>query len=354
MLLPDHDRYYTPTPVARLLVEAAGSTSIGTCFDSACGDGSLLLAAEDLLRPRVCVGLDLDRAGVARLSRRHPGWILSVGDALLPGSWSRTRARAAVDGCDLALLNPPFSMAAKKGVRVAAIERGLHCSVAMAHILLALFRTNAARCAAIVPDSLLYSDLDARARDLLHVHYALDEVVRLASSTFRGARPNATVVRLVRRRRPAKLTPLRAHSAGMPDGVTLVRGGLPTFEAEVSHRGVPYIHSTEIPLLGSRCERAALRRVLPIGRGLVSGDVVLLPRVGKPAREHMRAYRLSDHVQLSDCVIALCFDSRERAHAWARTLSGPAWTGLQNLYRGTGAPYVTVSRIANFLAALRD
>src|SRR5437899_2288820 len=136
----DLDRYYTPQDVARRVVEAAEIDAAARCLDSTCGDGSLLKAAKLIMPNVVCHGMDTDDTAIARLRRRHPEWVLSKADALAEASWRRAHAARRSVGCELALLNPPFSMEAQKGVTAMLSEGERRCSVAMAHIMTVLER----------------------------------------------------------------------------------------------------------------------------------------------------------------------------------------------------------------------
>jgi hypothetical protein len=352
MLRPDLDRYYTPAPIARRVVEACGATNVAKCLDTTCGDGSLLFAARDVLPKVLCIGMDLDRATVERLRRKEPDWILSRADALSCSSWRQAEAGKHGVGSDLALLNPPFSMATGKGIRVTLPDFAGRCSVAMAHVLVALGRAAPTTCSAVVPESLMFSDLDAPARAHLSKGYELRAVSGLRNCTFRGTRANALIVRFKRRDHPlvteGKKTKARSASAS---SVRLVRGGLPLFEAVSDAHGVRYLHSTEITAVVERTRLSRMRRVRPIPRGVVSGHVVLLPRVGVPVKGSVKAVSLGRRVQLSDCVMALCFESRAGALEWERALNR-RWRQLIALYRGTGARYTTVQRLQSWLCSV--
>lgn len=347
MLLPDLDQYYTPPTVARQLVELCGSARATKCLDTACGDGSLLGAARDVLPKVQCVGMDLDRRAVERLRRREPEWIISRGDALSSASWNQAEAAKCALGSDLALLNPPFSMASSKGIRVALPGFVGRCSIAMAHVIAVLCRANPARCSAIVPESFMFSDLDAAGRAVLAKRYEFGAVRGLRNSTFKGTRANALMVRF-KRRKGAAVVPAVSSMANSPRSVLLVRGGLPLFEAKSDRKGLPYLHSTELHDLARGVSPTKLRRVRPIARGVVSGNVILLPRVGVPTDGVAQAVALQDEVQLSDCVMALCFESRAVARRWERLLTHN-WQELVSLYRGTGARYTTVQRLRGWL-----
>ena len=292
--------------------------------------------------------MDLDRSTVERLRRREPRWVLSRANALSSSSWRQAEAGRRGVGSDLALLNPPFSMATTKGITVTLPDFTGRCSVAMAHVLVALSRAAPATCSAVVPESLMFSELDAPARAHLGEDYEFRSVCGLRNSTFRGTRANALIVRFRRREHPQPPT-REMRAAGTATALTLVRGGLPLFEAESYPRGVRYLHSTELVAVAHGCVLSRLRRVRQIPRGVVSGHVVLLPRVGVPLPGSVRAVSFEAPVQLSDCVIALCFESRAVALQWERALNR-RWPQLVSLYRGTGARYTTVHRLESWLS----
>lgn len=345
-MLSDLDRYYTPPSVAREVVEATDATRMRSCVDSACGTGSLLRASEEVFPSVHCVGMDRDARAIRHLSREKPGWTLSRGDLLRKETWSNEAVLEQGQYCDYVLINPPFSMGRSKGVAACWKGRQLRTSLAMAHLLttLSIFQPRKGG-AAIVPESLVFSERDDEARRALSEDYTLIALRSLKNTTFSGTRANCTVLRLARKlsRRPVKGATPQVPS--IPD---IVRGGLPLFLAEPDRRGLPLIHSTAITLLARRRgDCSGLSRVRPIGRGAIQGNVVLLPRVGVPERAAVKAVRLPS-AQLSDCVIALRFDTGAAAQAAARTIR-ESFPSFLRLYRGTGARYTTVKRLTEWL-----
>lgn len=323
------------------------------CLDSACGDGSLLAAVQRSAEHIQCVGMDVDVSAIRRLRSRNPHWTLSRANALAESSWQRVRAgRDGIDA-DLALLNPPFSMGASKGIVVDVPGFAGRCSVAMAHVLTVLTRAEPRVCCAIVPESVVYSSMDDAARTWIASRYWVSQVRGLRNTTFRGARANAVVLQWSRRPTAPPTPTATSAIERRALSVTLVRGGLPVCEAKGSKRGKPYIHSTEIGVVAKGRSLNALRKVRAIQRGIVSGHVILLPRVGVPNVQKIRAVELRRRVQLSDCVIALSCQSRSQASKWQRMLRSRK-RALCSLYRGTGARYVTIVRLRRWLASLRD
>ncbi len=343
------DQFFTPSGVAERVVQATDIATISSCLDPNCGSGNLLQACADAFPKVRCFGIDKDSRAVAELRRRYPLWRLATADILIPSSGRRSAVWQAAVGSDCILVNPPFSMAGTKGIWVYFDGRLVRCSVAMGHLMTTLdaFQPRDGG-AAIVPESMMYSELDEAARQALASRYSLQIVEGLKNCTFRGARANALIVRI----RPRGRGHRGARAAkGISSSVRpdIVRGGLPLFEARRRVRGgLPLVHSTDLtPLRESSEAMRALARVRPIERGVVSGPVILLPRVGIPSPAVTRPVSLLRKVQLSDCVIALCFSSMRAARAFGRALESD-WGSFLAIYRGTGARYTTMRALSEW------
>lgn len=343
------DRYYTPESVADKLLLKGDLVRPFSCADSACGEGSLLFAARRRFGDLVCIGLDKDRFAIQRLRRREPDWILSVADVLAPRSVGGVVRERVSGGCDLLTLNPPFSSSRRRSVLVEFNGLSVNCSIAMAHVLRSIEVFNPKHGAlAIVPESFLYSDIDRLARECLGKRYGCEILFELSSNTFRGGKAHASAIRIV----PSVVGDSRGTISRSRKGrgvvVSVVRGTLPVFRAVFISNGVPYCHSTDIEILASGRSVFDLSRVCGSASGVVSGDVILIPRVGLPRRCLTRSLKLLSPVQLSDCVIALKFSSDGDAFEFSTLLSN-RWEEFVGLYRGTGARYVIVDRLVNWL-----
>ncbi len=342
MFAPDLDRYYTPVPLAAEMVGAVGIHDPVGYLDSTCGQGRLLEAAQAAHPSARILGIDSDSQAIRRLWRSWPTWTLKTADALIETTWDRI----ASEEPEVALLNPPFSMGTRKGVNVyLGASTTLRCSVAMAHLLRVCEHARPASIVAIVPESLFFSDLDSSARKTLRARYSLEIVRGVRNSTFSGARANALVVRL-QRRATARRVSDAPTAVALPD---LVRGGLPLFEARTSNDGMPLVHSTDLQDIADRGLSRNLRRVRAIHRGVVSGHVLLLPRVGVPHPAQIRPVYLNRRVQLSDCVIAYHGKDEDTCDHVAGVIL-KEWRGFRGLYRGTGARYVTMARLGRWIA----
>jgi predicted RNA methylase len=350
MLTSDPDYYYSPESVTQIVAEIIGRTRPASALDSSCGGGALLDAVEQGFAGARCVGIDIDNGAIRRLRQRRPHWTLVEGDALSCKPWQQLRKRSSHQ-VDVAVLNPPFSMGSSKGIAIhpPQIDRALRCSLAMAHVLTALNRTNPTQVLAILPESLVQSQLDEDARALVLRSYKVEVIRAFKSSTFRGTRANSVLVAMA----AAKTRTRHAEeivTADLPKGLCIVRGGLPNFQARKDANGLPYIHTTALTRLASGEPVGAFPCVAPCGRGEVEGQVVLLPRVGLPKAGNIRSLCLRSPVQLSDCVIALVCDSARQAKMVQQHLH-MYMDALTALYAGTGARYVTVERLTTWLCS---
>lgn len=349
-MLLDLDCYYTPERVAqRILQQACLQRAPEVCADSTCGSGRLLQAANDVFGYVQCIGIDRDRHAIAKLRRSNPNWILAVGD-LLKARLGKSFVSIIPDNVDLLILNPPFSLGNRKSVEISYEGHQLRGSVAMAHLLRSfeLFSPREGAIA-IVPESLLYSETDAGAREALGARYSLHKIADLQSSTFRGARAHATAIQIAPNRlRESKKDDARGY--GYVIYTRLVRGGLQVHAMNESKFGTPFVHSVDIRRLLDQQDISSLRRTSSSMKGRVEGWTVLIPRVGMPEKELVRPVEISQTVQLSDCVIALQCTSKATAAKLATRIK-ESWEDFRGIYRGTGARYVTVSRLKEWLAS---
>lgn len=346
----DTDKYYTPLAVAcRALERAELSANPSVCADTACGSGSLLTAAEDVFKAEHCIGIDSDSHTIRKLRLARPDWRLYVGDLLKRHRAPPTEFAGKNCGADLLVLNPPFSTGPGKYLTVKYFGNTLNCSVAMAHILrsLELFRPRQGAIA-VVPESLLYSDTDRDARELLRQSFSLQELIQLSIYTFKGARVNSSFVQFGRP--TCEPRPRMASTAPQytPIPATLVRGGLQMHAFTPARRGVRVLHSTSLATVAANGFSTLTERTSSTAKGRVSGWLILLPRVGSPKQENCRAIYAAETIQLSDCVMGIQFQSESAALIAQRRIL-ESWQSLVHLYRGTGARYITINRLMDWL-----
>lgn len=350
MLTSDPDYYYSPESVTQAVAEIIARERPKSALDSNCGEGALLDAVEQGCAGARCLGIDIDNHAISRLRKSRPHWTLVEGDALSEHPWQQL-AKRLPHRVDVAVLNPPFSMGSNKGmpIQLPDMDNDVRCSLAMAHVLTALYRARPTQVLAILPESLVCSQLDAKARSLISGSYKVEVVRAFKSSTFRGTRANSVLVAMTAERASQRQN-AEDSAEQLATGLDIVRGGLPTFQARKMRSGLSYVHTTALARLANGEPVEMLPRVSPCGRGHVEGHVVLLPRVGLPKPHLIKPLFFPAPVQLSDCVIAITCDSKRQAERIHHHLD-TRFLALKALYAGTGARYITVER---FHAWLRD
>ena len=203
---------------------------------------------------------------------------------------------------------------------------------------------------AIVPASCLTSERDRELVGALRGQYGLEQIGEIARNAFSGRAVSVVVIRLRRlangrRATPPpeqqKLVPLRSFSA------EVMRGSLPVQRATGMQGDVPYIHTCD---LRSGALAASGRGVTESTRG-VQGEVLLLPRVGRPNSTKLVLADIRLSAALSDCVIAMRTTPTGHGGELHRLLK-VHWSRLASAYGGSCAPYLTLSDLREVLRSI--
>ncbi len=344
----DLDRYYTPEDVAVSALERGVFPIVPkVCADSTCGSGRLLDAANAVFGSVESIGIDCDVEAISQLRLRRPDWHLSVGDLLHPSTSETIHRQQPVD---LLVLNPPFSHGQKKFVEIQFAGKKMRGSIAMAHLLRSfdLFQPSFGAIV-IAPESLLYSETDHDARQALAENYHFTKLADLQRCTFRGARVQASVVQIRPGGHPQSRQEIRNYNDAIQ--AKLVRGSLPVHLNVPDPSGVPFVHSTDLKSIAAAGKIDGLSKTSNVAKGRTKGWVILVPRVGLPDCQAVKAIKLEQTVQLSDCVIALEFSTKGAATKAEKRIHS-RWSEFKDLYRGTGARYITIARLALWLPVI--
>lgn len=349
-MLDELDRYYTPEKTAEMVLSLSSFSEAFLCVDPTCGAGHLLAAASKNFASIECIGIDRDRETILQLRKSRPEWTLSIANLLNPRSYNKTAAVARSEECDLLLLNPPFSHGAKKFTQLDYQNTQVQASVAMAYILksIEIFDPNKGAIA-IVPESLLYSETDSVARSLIERRFNLKILSELECKTFKGARVHSIAIELSSNEnlneRQEILRPIEKELIY----ANLIRGSVPVYRTEFVMNGIPFIHTTDLRYIDGFGYQF---KYVPLSdRSIVSGWNILFPRVGMPNLEYIKPVFFDESYQISDCVFSLMCLNEYEASAIALRIR-LEWLNFQSLYRGTGARYVTVIRLKEFLMSL--
>lgn len=343
------DQYFTPKAIASNLIRHTGFRNYSCVVDPTCGSGNLLAAVAELSKNVRCIGIDSDKGVIEELKKTRPNWILSSADLMDINSVSKTTAFDVAVGCELLLLNPPYSQNNRKFTTFEYYGVRLKCSVAMSFLLQALMTFSPKLGALIIaPESMMYSELDEHARFLVSKEYKMECLSELRESTFKGARVRTVAIKLTKVEDNIVKNIFSIKPSAKRFSAFVVRGGAQMHKIDKnSCKGAKVIHTVDlvrryqnIESFSGFCESKL--------SGRLRGKAILVPRVGMPNIEKLSILNLETEVQLSDCVLAMTSHSSEDLKHLC-SLIKRNHVEFKNLYRGTGARYLTKSRLEQWL-----
>lgn len=345
------DSHYTPTCVANCLVQATNLLQPKRIADLAAGNGDLLFAAEQKWPNAQFVATDIDSAAIRRLALLRPSW--SIGRCDLRNRRSRSTCAALksfANSADLLLLNPPFSCRGGTRFLVKTPTGPIHASTAMSFLLHATdYVADTGHIACVLPLGCLHNQKDTLAWDYLRSQYIVDRLQTLPMRTFPRSTAKTTLVHLApKTTREHQAAPaLSRHDPNEHYQVTLIRGTCPIHRG-IQEQGKPVIvHYTDIfdstVNLNGRHGFGTYR--------CVTGPAVVIPRVGNITIDKIAILTRPSEVMLSDCVIALKPTSDQYVVHLKDTLTRH-FTHIQEHYTGTGAPFITISRLTDALQSI--
>ena len=351
--------YYTPTPWSERLIEGLPCANPTGVLDPAVGDGSLLLGSAQRFHEAALFGIDVDHEAVAQTRLVLPNATVSRGDALRIRSVANTKVWRSRKMIDTVVINPPFA-GSRKIVEVTVFGQDIVCGVAAGHLLVSLSHFVPKQVAAILPRSFFHAERDRKALEVIRKKYDVVRARGLDRATFTEGNAASEIAYFIERGAPdgvtsptvdrsaTDLASCNGESVWLGVQVGLVRGRIPVHLARraVPGRGVPFVHTRG---LTGRC--GARLRVAPTGRGIVRGTCILVPRVGYVTRNHLCTRMFPNAVQLSDCVLALCFSTVQDSEAVCCALR-ERFDELLACWSGTGAPYTTVDKVRRYLECI--
>tara|TARA_B100000123_G_scaffold240484_2_gene193707 strand:+ start:5047 stop:6069 length:1023 start_codon:yes stop_codon:yes gene_type:complete len=253
---------------------------------------------------------------------------------------------------DLVLLNPPFSCKSSEFVTTVFEDEKLRCSKAMAFLLGSCkYLSDLGEVLAIVPRSCLLSSKDSKAREALTRHHILEDFGPYARPRFREASVTIHLVRISKRQHSCTTTephPIGRLVAATRDyNVIIMRGTHPVSASSECTERPSLIHTTNL------CDGKITKGKLNASKQsrLVSGPVVMLPRVARPTKDKVCFGYFDQPIVPSDCVICVkTLPSGYEQHLQDQLLL--YWDGLKNTYSGTCAAYLTLEMFKEFLLSI--
>ncbi|MGJ7027278.1 methyltransferase [Petrimonas sulfuriphila] len=337
------DLFYTPTLLAQHLVSFINKRDISTIADFCVGGGELLIAAKKRWPDADFFGCDISRSAINLLRKRYPDWMFSKCNFLNPKS--RDSSTILKKKYDLILLNPPFTC---KGATIETISfegTQYQMSTSMAFFVEAIpYLKNDGIMYAILPQSIAYSKKDERIRLYLKERYNFRILEERNNQEFEKCAPNIVLASINDRNIFPVHDTVKKINIGIKD-LQIQRGNISMHEIKATDEtSIDLIHSTN--LKDNRIVNLK-HKVDPI-RSRIEGPALLIHRVGQPNINKLCVINENEVYALSDCIIAIKAQTYEECNLLKKIIL-KNWEDFFNLYKGTGAKYITVERLRNFL-----
>jgi tRNA1(Val) A37 N6-methylase TrmN6 len=341
------DCFYTSPELADALISlAAPSRRQITIADFACGEGSLVLAAERRWPAARMIANDVSAPMVARVRKLRPGWTLSCADFINRRSVSSSALRHHFECVDLVVLNPPFSRKDKRTYSVQLDGEYFSASIALTFVVKSIpFLRPSGVILAVLPDGCLVGLHDQPVWEALKRQFRVEIIRDNARSAFQGVRARTCLVRMTKLDRVQSVAVDR--TASIDRRLNVVRGICQMHSRKTVHAsdGAQLVHTSHLQAGQVKCsDEYVTGRVL-------QGPALLFPRVGLVTAGKLCVLGAGAQVVLSDCVLAVKCLSQTAANSLRRQILA-TWPKFASGYRGTGAPYITVQRASALLAEL--
>lgn len=339
------DRFYTSPELADALVGLATSRRRTLSIaDFACGEGSLLLAAERRWPAASMIANDVSAASVASLRKSRPKWQTACSDFLNPRSVRSSSLRNHLASVDLVLLNPPFSRRNRQTFEVAVEDEVFHASIAMVFVVNSIpFLRPDGTILAVLPDGCLVSKHDEPVWRALRKQFKVEVIRDNARSAFQGVRARTCLVRMTKLSMPLAAT----EHAAIPPALAIVRGCVQMHSRKIvsPRAGKPLVHTNHLQ------NGAVTSSGVHVMGAVLTGPALLFPRVGLVTPGKLCVLGKGRRVTLSDCVLGVNCESETEAEL-LRQMVLADWPTFASAYRGTGAPYITLERASRVLSKI--
>lgn len=339
------DRFYTSPELADALVGLTTRRRRAlSVADFACGEGSLLLAAERRWPAASMIANDVSAESIATLRKSRPNWQAACSDFLNPRSVRASSLRHHFGRVDLVLLNPPFSRRNRQTFEVATGDGVLHASIAIAFVVNSIpFLRPDGAILAVLPDGCLVSKHDEPVWRVLGKQFNVEVIRDNARSAFHGVRARTCLVRMTKLGTRATVS---EQVAARPV-LTIVRGRVQMHSREVvaARVGKPLVHTSHLR------NGAVVSSGEHVVGAVLTGPALLFPRVGLVTPGKLCVLGDGRRVTLSDCVLGVACESETEVKV-LRQMVLNAWPTFASAYRGTGAPYITVERASAVLSEI--
>lgn len=340
------DSYYTPSYLASRLLSYLESHTFKNVVDFCVGDGELIRAALNLWPNIECYGTDISASALRYVREKHPDWNLGKCDFLNDKSKRSCKVlKGKKNRFDLILLNPPFSCVGGTVHTISLDKKVFKASTAMKFLAESVkYLAHDGCLLAIMPISTYYSQKDKALWEYMTTHYKLSILEIPDGNFFKDCSPSIILVSVNVNIRTKTNKSILDFSCGFKD-YKIYRGKISVHQANYDQEGLPFIHSTNIN--GNKLINA--NRKISAKSSIVKGPVILMPRVGKPDPQKIYYHKEDSQLVISDCIIAILPSSlKEGEKIYHKLIDN--WDILKELYKGTGAKFITIERLDSFLS----
>ncbi len=338
------DSYYTPNDLAKELISLINKEEITSIVDFCVGEGRLLDAAQERWPTAQFFGTDICPKVIAKLKTKKEDWIVGKCDFLN----IKSRSSSPVlnnRSFDLILSNPPFTCIGSSSRNILFEGKIFSVSNAMAFLVEAIsYLSQDGIIYAILPEGLGYSEKDKEIREYLIEKYNFQIIGEKRKYTFDNCAPNIILVSINNWNNDCKQNNLSIDNS--IDILSLKRGQIPMYKVieNTSSGFLDLIHTTNL----QNGKITNLKYKVDISQSIINGPAVLIPRVGNPSLLKVCVIDENQQYAISDCIIAIETKTIEDAID-LQTLIISNWKTFSSLYKGTGARYITLSRLKKYL-----
>jgi methylase of polypeptide subunit release factors len=342
------DSHYTPTELADRLVSLVKKENVCTIADFCVGEGELLRAAKKKWTNTKCFGNDISGKTIQLLKKKYPDWVLEKCDFL--NQKEKDEKFIFKSKFDIILLNPPFTC---KGSTLHTIKfdgMAFHASTAMVFLVEAIkYLQKDGILYAILPQSLAYSSKDGKIRAYLREKYYFKILEELNNQSFEKCTPNIVLASVNDIQSIELNNAFKQIDTGIKH-LQIQRGGIGMHNIQTCKgHSVSLIHSTNM----RDNKIVGLEYKVKNTISYITGPALLIHRVGQPNIKKICIISSKETYALSDCVIGIKAGTIKDCLCIKKIITDN-WNDFSNLYKGTGAKYITIERLKYFLNVKDD
>lgn len=340
------DSYYTSTYLAEILVNYIDKKRINSIADFCVGGGELLRSAKSKWNDVEVYGTDISNDAISLLKERHPDWNVEFCDFISENSRASCKILEKRK-FDLILLNPPFTC---KGSTIHKTEfEGVNYNVSTAMLFLLesiKFLTLNGIICAILPISVAYSQKDSKIWSVLEKKYNLTILEERDKQYFKDCYPPNIIIVSLNDFSKKKKEDLKRNIEISTKIESIKRGQLSVCDIIVDNSSPNFfIHSTNLRNNQIVDVSYKVKNDYP----LIFGPGVVIHRVGNPKPSKVCTLKDRDSYIISDCLIFIKTETHLDANKLKEYIIS-SWSSFEKLYKGTGAKYITLSKLRAFFS----